>query len=145
MAHLALIACVLLAACGAEHGEPPRAGQTEAVAVVEAVFTRILGPATMADAQPEIRWSEQICPHPAPDGFLKTAVIDAHGACFEGLSTGCQISVAWRGTFARSAFAHELMHCYMSHVGLRDPDHDRYPEHWRTVKEANHALAEAGL
>ncbi len=136
----------LAAGCGGDDTiETARPGQESALAVVREVFAGVLDEASMSPVALSIQWSGHVCPYPAADGLLKTAVIDPRGTCYAGLAHGCDLQVAWRGSFAQSAFAHELMHCYMSQLDLTDPSHDRHPEMWRAVSDANRALREAGL
>jgi hypothetical protein len=139
-----LVMMALGAGCGSEATHLEMPDQDEALAVVRDVFATAL-PGAALDAPPSIEWSEAVCPRPAADGRMKTAVIDAQGTCYAGLTRDCKVQVAWRGRFSASAFAHELMHCYITRLGLSDPQHDRHPDLWQLAGEADTALAQAGL
>lgn len=144
MPRLLVASLFLLAACGADLEPGQRPGEDAARAVVEATFVAGMPAAVLDRARPRIRWHETACPYPAQDGAVRTAVIEGD-TCYAGLSRGCALDVAWRGTFSRSAFAHELMHCYLSEMGRSDPAHDRHPEAWALVGQADAALADSGL
>jgi len=91
---------------------------------------------------PVIEWRNDKCPDHPDSG----ALIYQDGTCYYGLFYGnlWKIYLAWRGSFSKSAYAHELLHAYLNSKGIYDPDHTR-PE-WNTmIPEANKLLENAGL
>ena len=114
-------------------------GQAEALAVVWVQAFQCV------DAPPPITWWTTSCP--AAAGGVKpgkpTAVY-LDGKCYDGLSYGWGSDVAWRGSFSKSAFAHELMHDAQGREGIIDPNHQRSDD-WAKVDVANAMLADQGL
>lgn len=117
---LALI-LMLMAGCG--YYEQPR--QAEAVTLVWSLYPKSGDP-------PPIEWRD--------DGCGELPAISAYGACLAGVYyPGDHAVVAWRGSYAASAFAHELMHANQWQRGTDDFAHSS-PD-WRLVPLANEKLA----
>lgn len=69
-----------------------------------------------------IEWWNAIAPRPST-GELNTVVVYEDNV-YSGLTIGNMCKVAWRGTIARSAFCHEILHIVSDFVfGTRDPYH----------------------
>ncbi len=153
MMRLLGVALALLAGCGGEvvadatnPAMAARPDQARAFEIVKASFARGMRTEGLLEDAPSVRWSETVCPAPAADGSYKTAVLDAQGRCFSGLTyEGCDIRIAWRGTYSASAFSHEIMHCLLDRAGTPDPDHTLDPAAWALVAETDGALARSGL
>ncbi len=148
---LAVLMC--LCGCGAETASPDvvpvvaeRPEEARAFAIVREAFDRGMGMQGLLDSAPPVRWSFQVCPKRAADGTLKTAVVDEAGRCYSGLAyPGCDLRVAWRGSFSTSAYAHEIMHCLLDRAGRSDPEHVNEPAAWVLVEDTDRALAQSGL
>jgi len=100
---------------------------------------------TRASAPPGVSWSFSACPSKPDDP--RTAVVDQDGMCYSGrtyLGWACPSEVAWRGSFGRSAFAHELMHYAQGLDGVHDPDHKRLDD-WKLSIEMDARLIGLGL
>jgi len=90
--------------------------QDEALKIVRDTYRPLLG-AKVDTATMHVRWSDKLCPYPDASGVKRTAVIH-NGKCFAGLTfMGGEVLVAWRGSFSKSAFAHELMHTFLNASG----------------------------
>jgi len=131
-----IVAALGFAACSAP---PEMPGQTEAV---ELVWKQAYG---CTDQAPQLTWWMTSCPaaaggvHPG-----KPTAVYLDGKCYDGLSYVWGSDVAWRGSFSKSAFAHELMHDAQGREGITDPDHQRAAD-WAKVTVANSMLDAAGL
>ena len=151
LGRLALL--LLLGGCGAEDAGQPvspeatsRPGEARAFEIVRDAFDRGMGMQGLLEDSPRVRWSDELCPTRATDGTYKTAVFDGAGRCYSGLSfEGCDLRVAWRGSYHASAYAHEIMHCLLDRAGRPDPEHASEPSAWALVQATDEALAEAGL
>lgn len=96
------------------------------------------------ESQPVVWWTETFCP-----GKEKTAVIYQE-QCYSGFTFSCDyIYVAWRGTIASSAYAHELGHCFRLYLGmsgdglLSDGGIGHVDETWwQMMREANEKVRE---
>ena len=92
---------------------------------------------------PDVVWFHTTCDTMPVDG--RTA-INYKGMCYSGLfwDRDYLAEVAWRGNFATSAFAHELMHARQFLLGYSDPDHTVDAD-WALAEDAKDALIERGL
>ena len=133
-----LAAAALLPACIAP-ADPEVSRGAEEEEARRLVWDELLGADT---APPEVVWWYETCPS-APDD-PRTAVVIGE-TCYSGLfrERMWRADVAWRGSYARSAYAHELLHAWQAARGIHDPDH-RDPE-WLEVPRIDAALADAGL
>lgn len=127
-----LITFLLLIGC---NGPEPQPRQDEAL---QLVWVNTYG---QHDAPPTIYWWKTNCPYSTKD---KTAVV-YNNSCYSGLTfSGDYIEVAWRGSFYRSAFAHELMHALQLRRGYEDPDHEIKAD-WELEGVANVSLMSNNL
>jgi hypothetical protein len=91
---------------------------------------------------PTVVWWYDTCPdHP---GNPRSAVY-LQGTCYSGLFREAlwQADVAWRGSYSKSAYAHELMHAWQAERGIHDPDHKT--AEWRELGRINAELKKLGL
>ena len=93
------------------------------------------------EAPPTVKWWYMRCPTRPDDP--RTAVVTVEGLCYSGLFWGYNCDVAWRGSFSKSAYAHELMHAWQDTRGIFDPAH-KLPE-WTEITNINVTLSEMGL
>lgn len=96
---------------------------------------------------PTMIWKNEVCTDPAKAEKAKgIPLIMYQGKCYYGLTFTDEwiIWIAWEGSFSTSAFAHELMHAHMHHLGLEDPDH-KMLEYWNQIDGINKLLRDAGL
>jgi len=78
---------------------------------------------TSALSRVTVQWWNVMAPSPST-GILNTVVVGPNGVLYSGLTTGNHCDVAWRGSLARSAFIHELLHRIGLTTGIGgDPDH----------------------
>lgn len=102
------ILLALLAACDVQ-----MPGQA---AAMHAVWTETYG--AMYDA-PYVEWREDDC-----GGELAGAIVN--GVCYSGLTVDwSHCIVAWRGSFAKSTFTHELLHAFQARSYISDSGHTR--------------------
>jgi hypothetical protein len=120
-----------LVGCAPAPAERPR--QTEATAIVWAGRFGGVGQA------PPIEWRPDECGDGKRRGFTW------EGKCYVGLYLrDDRILLGWEGSFADSAFAHEMMHALQWQRGVEDPSHARAGD-WALVAAADQALRDAGL
>ncbi len=96
--------------------------------------------------EPVVFWTETLCP--TSPGEEKTAVV-YQGQCYNGFTFDCDgIYVAWRGTIASSAYAHELGHCFRLYLGMTGdgvrPDGGGHLDEvwWQMIRDANDKIRE---
>lgn len=84
----------------------------------------------------KIYWTTTKCPD---DDSGLTAVVDSrNNKCYHGLTFSCrEIYVAWRGTIGRSAYAHELGHCYRLVLGMGGDGKHEDTSWWKMMQEIN--------
>lgn len=100
---------LLLASCDVQ-----MPGQAEAV---RSVWTETYG--AVWDA-PYIEWRTDDC----GDGTKAGALVD--GVCYSGLTVNwSHCIIAWRGSFSKSSFDHELLHAFQARQYVSDSKHTR--------------------
>lgn len=116
----------------------PMPGQGDAFALVRERFVTVLPAAVLVE--PEVLWSTKLCP-----GKTETAVVIGT-TCYAGLGyRDGAIDVAWRGSFGKSAYAHELMHFFLKKAGRdSDPAHNQTAL-WDLVNATDLAMQERSL
>lgn len=92
---------------------------------------------------PTVKWFYGTCPLKPDDP--RTAIF-YEGKCYSGLwfEVPWVATVAWRGKFSTSAYAHELIHAWQTTKGIYDPDH-LITADWAYEQTAGSALANEGL
>lgn len=90
---------------------------------------------------PPVHWWYGRCPSKPDD--LRTAVVTLSGICYSGLFYPYQCDVAWRGSFSKSAYSHELMHAWQHTRGIFDPGHSL--DEWSQIPIIDVDLASRGL
>jgi hypothetical protein len=134
-----LILLLCLTGCGVPTDPEVELGTTELIArhfVWRVRFGSKLSP-------PPVHWWYDTCPL-YPDN-PRAAVVTVDGKCYSGLfwSYEYRIDVAWRGSFSRSAYSHELMHAWQYTRGIDDPDHAL--EEWKEIPNIDAELLSKGL
>jgi hypothetical protein len=126
---------LLLGGCSAPPPLPQRPHQDRAL---QLVWDHTLG---ATDAPPQIEWREDVC----TKSTKKDAAVVHDGECYAGLFLrGDRALIAWRGSYTKSAFAHELIHAWQWSKGVDDPKH-KVKKDWELETAANEALEGEGF
>jgi len=107
-----------------EHGQPR---QCEAEAIT---WNQMMDE---TDPAPLVQWDAGLVTDPK-DGHQYQGLYFSHCDCVE---------LFWPGSFDASAYAHELMHSHLGHLGRDDCDH--CDPAWQTLPAINARLRDAGL